>query len=1681
MLDAPQAPDALARPPLPDIVIDPPADPDRPVAGDALFAAARTLLPVLETGRSLDAAVLRDAMTEAFGASDAEGAWVWKDAYEAAEAAAVLFMQRYGRGMRRTCGAGEDGPRRMLAMLEAVAALEPSHTRRSEEQVRLQQFSTPLPLAYAALQAAAVRPGDVVLEPSAGTGMLAVMAQCALGNSVTGNIHLNEYAPTRARLLTKLFPQAVVTAFNAKTIADRLHDVRPTVVLMNPPFSATPGVDRTRRNADLRHVRSAASMLPPGGRLVTITSAHCAPGEAVGRLDPPARCVFTMAIDGRAYARRGTGFDTRLTVLERGDGPTANLDGAARAASAAELLDAIIALVPKRQPIAPVSAPAGPHRDLFGKPVAPKPAPRRGPRSTSTPETRQGHDWGPVGALTVETGPVEPVAADGDSTANDTGPYAPWRPGVVRVPGAVEHPTPLVQSAAMAAVPHPVPAWRPMLPERVVSDGLLSDAQLESVVLAGEAHSRHLAAQYRIGSGWETVHRCPEDSEDGEEIDPSFVTQDGETLSEPVRFRRGWMLGDGTGCGKGRQVAAIILDNRLRGRKRALWLSQSDKLLEDARRDWTALGGLESDVIPLGNFRQGMEIPLDTGILFATYATLRSPSRQGKPSRLGQIVEWLAGSLDEEDRHAFDGVIVFDEAHAMANAAGSKSERGEVKPSQQGRAGLRLQNALPDARIAYVSATGATTVPGLAYAGRLGLWAAGETPFEKRTDFVTAMEAGGVAAMEVVARDLKALGLYQARALAYDGIEVDILEHPLTPEQRRIYDAYADAFKVIHANIEEALKATGIVQGEDTLNKNAKAAALSAFEGTKQRFFGHLLTGMKCPSTIRAIDADLAAGRSAVVQLVSTGEALMERRIADVPASEWDDLNIDLTPRDAILSYLMHAFPVQLQEPFTDDGGNLLSRPARDADGNPVICKEAEDRRDALIEKLAALPPVPTALDQIVQHFGHEAVAEITGRSRRVLRITDAKGERLALRSRPASANLAETAAFMDGEKRILVFSMAGGTGRSYHADLSCGNTERRIHYLLEPGWRADQAIQGLGRTHRTHQASAPLFRPVTTDVKGERRFIATIARRLDSLGAITRGQRDSQTAMGGSDAALFRESDNLESVYARAALRQFYGALWRGSIEGWTLERFEKATGLKLTWEGSLKEDLPPMPRFLNRLLALPIAEQNQLFAELEKRIATNIEQAIEAGSYEVGVETVTADSLAIAGRETLYEHPGTGAATELVEIVRRDRLVPLTAESALEIGERDPGPDGKPRLAVNARSKRAAIVLPAPSRMLDDGGVTERVRLIRPAAAETMARAELDASNWRRADEAGWQRVWDAEIAGLPSHRESRFWLATGLLLPVAARGRAEDRRARVLHAEVEGRGRRAGRAERERDVHIRVAGIALVARGRGEAQRKGRGRRGGVLHDEGVVIRAADRGRCGQIVAGFVLDVVAAREAQRHRGVQARKVAAGGGHVVGGGLGARDRRHGGNRGGRSRDLEVRRIHVLHRLVEGYPPGQAVGTGRRGLRRLARNRGHTRRGVVHYEAVVVRAADRGRARQRIAGHVLDVVAAREAQRYRAVQARKVAAGDLDVVGGGLEARDRRHDGNRGGRAGDLEVRRIHILHRLVERHPPFDAVGIGRRRGRRLALDRAHARRGGVRRRRYREDGGQGVEGPA
>ena len=1327
----------------------PQAPPDK-VAG--LFHAATLLAQLLGQGRALDSGTLRSAMEAAFGGTDAEGAWIWKDAYEALEAAQVLFLRKFGSAMRMRAGS----PAAMLEMLTRLAERLASQTRRSEESEHFQQFSTPIALGFVAAEAAALTPADLVLEPSAGTGLLAIFAELA-----QARLALNEIAETRAGLLGRLFRGVAVTRHNAEQIHDYLDAaLRPSVELMNPPFSASPKVEGRFAEAAIRHIGSALARLAEGGRLVVITGHNIGPDqpawrEAFVRLQQKGRVVFTAALAGRAYVRHGTTIETRLTVIDRvpAENPHAFPSSAGMAVDTAELLDRVIRLVPPRPPVTattPLPAPnVFPLRTSTApRPKVPTPPLAPGNRPASTPDVAElayeTCEWMPAGSVRLTASLYEGYALQS-----------------IRIPDARPHPTKLVQSAAMAAVAPPRPRYRPHLPPRLVAAGILSDAQLESVIYAGEAHAGHLAGSYTVDETYHLVSAAPADA------------------TNAVRFRRGWFLGDGTGAGKGRQVAAIILDNWLRpapgktgGRRRALWISKSDKLIEDAERDWTAIGGYRSDIVSLSRFRQGAAIALDEGILFTTYATLRTQAKGDKPSRIQQIIDWLGRD--------FDGVVVFDEAHAMANAAGDKGERGEKKPSQQGQAGLRLQNALPDARILYVSATGATTVQNLAYAARLGLWGTGDFPFATRADFVSAMEGGGIAAMEVLARDLKALGLYTARSLSFEGIEYEIVEHKLTDEQIRIYDAYADAFQIIHKNLNEALKAANITGSNgDTYNRNAKAAARSAFESNKQRFFNHLLTAMKCPTLIAAIARDLEDGQACILQIVSTNEALLDRRLAEIPTSEWADLSIDITPREYVLDYLSHSFPTQLFELYSDDEGNVLSRPAYDADGNPVISREAVDRRDRMIENLASLPPVQGALDQILHRFGTDLVAEVTGRSRRVVR----RDDRLCVENRPASANFAETAAFVDDEKRILVFSDAGGTGRSYHAHLGCRNQRQRIHYLLEPGWRADAAIQGLGRSNRTNQKQPPVFRPVATDVKGEKRFLSTIARRLDTLGAITRGQR--QTGGQG----LFRADDNLESPYAKAALRQFYQLLYAGKIEGCALGEFQDATGLDLVdHDGSLREALPPITQFLNRILALRIAMQNLLFVVFEQLLDARIEAAVTSGTYDIGVETLTAESFRVVERRTVYTHAATGAETRCYRVLRKDRNRSLPLAEALAL-RADNG-----RLLINEQTRRAAVQMHAASLMDDDGNVEIRTRLIRPMTRETISVERFNHSHWRKATREEFAPLWEAECARIPEFSESAFHIITGLLLPIWDRLPAQNMR--VYRFETDDRERVIGR---------------------------------------------------------------------------------------------------------------------------------------------------------------------------------------------------------------------------------------------------------------------------------------------
>ncbi|CAM9547901.1 unnamed protein product, partial [Hapterophycus canaliculatus] len=189
---------------------------------------------------------------------------------------------------------------------------------------------------------------------------------------------------------------------------------------------------------------------------------------------------------------------------------------------------------------------------------------------------------------------------------------------------------------------------------------------------------------------------------------------------------------------------------------------------------------------------------------------------------------------------------------------------------------------------------------------------------------------------------------------------------------------------------------------------------------------------------------------------------------------------------------------------FTEDDDNTLW-----GDGDTKF-EMARSRLHAWLDRahLMELPTPP--LDDLVDKLGGtEAVAEMTGRTERMVRLEDGS---VYLEKRDANnmaglqgQNNYERAAFNEGKKRIAIISDAASAGVSLHANKKYPlNPRKRMHITLELPWSADKAIQQLGRTHRANQFSAPIYQLIVSEVCGETRFSAAVAKRLESLGALT-------------------------------------------------------------------------------------------------------------------------------------------------------------------------------------------------------------------------------------------------------------------------------------------------------------------------------------------------------------------------------------------------------------------------------------------------------------------------------------------------------------------------------------------------------------------------------------------------
>jgi len=589
----------------------------------------------------LHSSSLSKIMRETFDGSDASGAWNWRMAYDMMQVAAVQALL-----------GPEDGSD-PLGAAKPLAMRLLTETRRSKQQIRLQQFSTPLPYAALAVRDAAIRIGETVLEPSAGTGSLAGFAKRA-----GAKLLLNEVDPFRQRLLNVVF-EVGVTGHDAEHIDDLLgSQTVPNVIIMNPPFASS--VDRSRdKHIAAKHLIGAAKRLAPGGRLVAIMPMGFTPERdaahwtrAMGLLTPR----LALTIPGQIYRKLGTSVDTQLMVFDKVH------DDVQMVRNPVEDLDAAVRIVDELAAA----------RETIVYATTPRSIPVRRPLTRSAPSTGRKPAEMRATAAKASKHAARPLSFTTLEIPRENTPiseiYARYRPQRIDIAGAQEHPTPLVESIAMASVAPPVPSQHAAaglrLPNRLISEGHLSEAQLETIIMANDAHARDLPGKFTI-----------------DDDQTKMLRSDGD--AEARAYRLGYFLGDGTGCGKGRECAGLILVNWLSGRRKAVWVSKSATLIEDAVRDWIDLGGSPADIQPLSKWKPDQTVTMGDGIIFVTYATLRSAGKCGT-TRLNQLLEWMGDG--------FDGVLAFDEAHAMQNAAGSEQGRG-AKPSQQGVAGALLHGS----------------------------------------------------------------------------------------------------------------------------------------------------------------------------------------------------------------------------------------------------------------------------------------------------------------------------------------------------------------------------------------------------------------------------------------------------------------------------------------------------------------------------------------------------------------------------------------------------------------------------------------------------------------------------------------------------------------------------------------------------------------------------------------------------------------------------------------------------------------------------------------------------------------------------------------------------------------------------------------------------------------------------
>lgn len=1094
--------------------------------------------------------------------------------------------------------------------------MQPTISARSSNRIKMQQYSTPLPMAWIAGRFAMADKADgSVLEPTAGNGMLVFTIP-------VGQVHVNELDKTR---LDNLREQgfAQVTQQDATEPFDG--DVRYDVVIANPPFGKREAVEYDGKKIpglDPQITLNALSSMKDDGRAAIIIGGNMeyANNGAIKSMKP----FFTYLYDhynvkgvidmgGGLYAKQGTTFPTRMILI---DGRRTNEERAQTAVyppvenkairkaesfdDLYEIINEVLNFNEKTNGTEVLRSQGGRHLSVADNASGETNGAGHNRQSEADDESGsqterrgrtglEGNSESGQRPVLGKRGQNDTVGETGRGTDTIGKPSTDGRGLEQRTVGNEPQPVDGVDVQRIGLGLKGKPKKRDLTEEKLPYRPHNTAFRLESV-----APAAMVEAMDKVLSQIEAQHGS---------IDEFVKTELGyDTIAETyqalaaeqmdsvamaiyqMKQEQALIIGDQTGVGKGRQMAALIRWAVQRGEK-PVFITQKADLFSDIYRDLVDVGS--GDLVPFIFNSDGAMVdskgntvhkPLSSAEMAKVFASGALPEEYDfavltySQVNTGDVVSQQemeeaakkSGARTKKSKNvkngkatpkatflraiAKDNYLFLDESHT---AAGSSNT------------GAYLQSILRGAKAAtFASATFAKrpdTMP--LYAIRTAMSQAKVDPDK----MISIIEKGGVTLQEIMSRELTNAGQMVRRERDMSDVVTDwktITDPETVRRARENYDRTIAAFNAIIKFQEDYVKpmiealdmelavmaeSAGVKRGTDKMGVENVPFASKTYNYTKQ-----LMLALKVNAIADEVEGEINAGRHPVIALEST----MESSIKDYAAGEIID-------EPTFSASLLKGLDTVMQYTVKDEDGNERHERYSPQALGPAGEKAYYELQDFIRESTSDIFISP--LDAIIERLNKKGykVGELTGRNMYVERNDDG---RVVVKRRTDKDKKKMQREFNSGVLDVLILNKSASTGISLHASEKFSDQRQRSMIIAQPLSDINDYMQMIGRIDRTGQVHRGYYINLGLPVPAENRFLMMLSTKLKSLNANTTTSQDSESNdveapdllnKYGSQVVVEYLRDNVD-IYEKMGTPLKKGGLGGGRVQASELEDYK-------------------------------------------------------------------------------------------------------------------------------------------------------------------------------------------------------------------------------------------------------------------------------------------------------------------------------------------------------------------------------------------------------------------------------------------------------------------------------------------------------------------------------------------